>query len=539
LTGDLWIADVGESSREEINFLPAGHPGGANFGWRLREGTIATPVQGIGGPAPSGAIEPVYDYPHLFPDNDFSGGAVTGGFVYRGSVEAFQGMYFFNDTNNGNIWTLDPDAVDIPASVQSLRDKLPRSFDGHFLGQVPSWAEDDNGDLYTVQLIAFGGVFRVETHAQDAVWNGTSPLSGTPGDGQSWSSAANWTRGTAVDAAFVAEDHVIFASGSTQPRIGLQVEQLVSAATFNAPYTLYGGTLRVLSGNVTVAEGVSVTIESDLMAETEHRSIRKLGPGTLLVQGRAGQTAVKEGTLGGRGMLQYLTVREGATVAPGNPLGILTIEESLTMHAGATLAIELAGTDNSNPLDPQYDQLIVGGSFNVAGSLEVKLISNGETVFAPANGDAFAIVSAADGFHGDFDELLLPSLDPMLRWEIDRSAHALLLRTVSAVAGDFNADGTVDAADYVVWRKLRGKTEGHLAADATGPEGVRDGIVDKWDYDMWRANFGARFASAEPTANAVPEPTAAAIAALTLLVLVMRRRPSARSRRDERKTAHG
>ena len=35
--------DVGESSREEINFLPAGHPGGANFGWRLREGTIATP----------------------------------------------------------------------------------------------------------------------------------------------------------------------------------------------------------------------------------------------------------------------------------------------------------------------------------------------------------------------------------------------------------------------------------------------------------------------------------------------------------------
>jgi glucose/arabinose dehydrogenase len=540
LTGDLWIADVGESSREEINFLSAGHPGGANFGWRLREGTIATPVAGIGGPAPPGAIEPVYDYPHAFPETEFSGGAVTGGFVYRGPVEAFQGLYFFNDTNNGNMWTLDPDAVDIPASVQTMRDKLPRSFDGIFLGQIPSWTEDDNGDLYAVQLISFGGVYRVATHSQDVVWNGDDRAAGAPGDGQSWSQAANWTRGTAVDSAFVAEDHVIFARGSSQPTIKLEGEQVISAATFNAPYTLEQGTLRILSGNVTVAEGVTATIESDVTAETEHRSIRKLGAGTLLVQGRAGQIAVKQGTLAGRGTLHYLTVRAGSTVAPGNPLGTLSVEQSLTLHAGATLEIELAGTDNSDPLKPQYDQLAVGGSFNLAGTLDVKLVDDGETRFAPTNGDSFAIFNAADGFHGEFDELNLPDLGPLLTWQIDRSAHVMLLRTVSALAGDYNASGEVDAADYIVWRDLAGQTEGQLAADGTGPQGERDGVVDNWDYNLWRANFGARLMSGEQTAAGnVPEPSALLIAVIAALVLVTRRPNAARSCRAGRRIAPG
>ena len=165
------------------------------------------------------------------------------------------------------------------------------------------------------------------------------------GDGQSWSHGTNWTRGAVVDSAFVAEDHVVFVGGSTQSIIKLEAEQLVSAATFNAPYTLRQGTLRILSGNVTVAEDVIATIESELMAETEHRSIRKLGPGTLLVQGIAGQTVVKEGTLGGTGTLAHLTVRNGGTVAPGDSIGVLTIDNSFTMHDGAQLKIQLGGTE--------------------------------------------------------------------------------------------------------------------------------------------------------------------------------------------------
>jgi hypothetical protein len=526
-TDDLWIGDVGESTREEINFLPAGHPGGANFGWRLREGTIATPNQTVGGPRPPGAIDPIYEYAHVFPDTEFSGGAVTGGFVYRGPVAAFQGLYIFNDTNlPAKIWTLDPDAVDISASVMSLATKLPRSYDGIFLGQVPSWAEDADGNLYAVQLDAYGGVFRIATHSQDAVWNGDSAAAGAPGDGQSWSQGANWTRGAAVDSLVVAEDHVVFASGSSQPIIKLESERLVSAATFNAPYTLAEGTLRVLSGNVTVAEDVTATIESTLMGETEHRSIRKLGPGALLVHGNAGQTVVKEGTLGGNGMLDHLTVRHGGTVAPGDSIGVLTIENSFTMHDGARLEIQLGGTDNSNPLETQYDQLVVGGPVNAAGILDVTLFDLGSGPFQPVNGEFFNVLSAEGEISGSFGEMNLPELAAGLAWEVDTSnRQSLVLRVAALLDGDYNVNGIVDAADYVVWRNSVDASGRGLAADGTGAGGVPDGVVDDADYQLWRANFGK---TVPPPVDAsivnVPEPVSSTFVALGALVALTRRR---------------
>jgi glucose/arabinose dehydrogenase len=537
-TGDLWIGDVGQDDREEIDFLPADHPGGANFGWRLREGTIPTPI--VGGPAPPGAIDPVYEYPHQG-DPDFTGGAVTGGYVYRGPVPEFQGMYFFSDTNNGNIWTLDPHAIDIYASVQTLKDKLPRSDTGTFLGQLPSFIQDAVGNFYTVQLMNPSAVFRIATHAKDATWNGNDPSAGAPGNGTSWTTSANWSRDGVADTAFVAEDHVHFASGSTQPSIDLEGEQLVSAATFNASYTLQNGTLRIISGNVNVSADVTATIESDLIAETVHRSIRKLGPGTLLVNGNAGQTVVIEGTLGGSGTLDHLTGLDGSTVAPGAPIGVLTVDESFTMREGATLQIELNGTDNSDPMHPQYDQLMVGGMFNAAGTLEVRLFDDGAEQFAPANGDTFAIVTAEDGITGEFDEMILPTLGAALNWEIDRSSgDTLVLRASSILPGDYNANGSVDAADYIVWRDTLGRSEGPLAADGSGPNGERDGVVDQWDYEFWRSNFGAAIDDPVGQASSViPEPTAAMLAAMSAAALSTRRRTARVSNRAGRRTARG
>ena len=76
LTGDLWIGDVGQDTREELDFIPAGM-GGLNFGWRPREGTIQTPAHPGESPV-STPIEPVHDYGHS------SGVSITGGYVYRG-----------------------------------------------------------------------------------------------------------------------------------------------------------------------------------------------------------------------------------------------------------------------------------------------------------------------------------------------------------------------------------------------------------------------------------------------------------------------
>jgi hypothetical protein len=171
------------------------------------------------------------------------------------------------------------------------------------------------------------------------------------------------------------------------------------------------------------------------------------------------------------------------------------------------------------------------------GTLEVALFDNGKIAFAPANGDSFAILSAADGFQGEFDEVNLPTLGPLLAWEMERSAHEVVLRAVPALAGDYNANGEVDAADYVVWRSLAGKTEGQLAADGTGPDGVRDGVVNDWDYNLWRANFGAQLMSDDTAAaGGVPEPSASLLALFALVICCS---SAARSRRAGRRIAHG
>lgn len=90
------------------------------------------------------------------------------------------------------------------------------------------------------------------------------------------------------------------------------------------------------------------------------------------------------------------------------------------------------------------------------------------------------------------------------------------LPEVSAALGDFNADGTVNIADYTVWRNNLGATEGSLLnGNGTG------GVVDGDDYDVWKDNFGTVYAGAfATTMAAVPEPSSVALTAFALLAVV-------------------
>ena len=159
-TGDLWIGDVGQGQREEIDFQPASSAGGENYGWRLREGLIQTPT--VGGARPPGNVDPVYDYDR---NNDpFGGTVVTGGYVYRGPDPALQGKYFFLDsrssatTTDDNYWMFDP--ADPFGTVQNI-DALLVPDSG--LSQFPvSFGEDAAGNLY-IAYIASGEVYRIQT----------------------------------------------------------------------------------------------------------------------------------------------------------------------------------------------------------------------------------------------------------------------------------------------------------------------------------------------------------------------------------------
>lgn len=96
-TGDLYIADVGQNSFEEVNMTPAASTGGENYGWNIMEGfhcfnAAACDQQGL--------TPPVAEYSHGAGDC-----SVTGGFVYRGSeFPALQGTYLYGDYCSGRIW---------------------------------------------------------------------------------------------------------------------------------------------------------------------------------------------------------------------------------------------------------------------------------------------------------------------------------------------------------------------------------------------------------------------------------------------------
>jgi glucose/arabinose dehydrogenase len=98
LTGDLYIADVGQDGWEEVNIVPADIPGGANFGWSYYEGTHTHKGQP---PADSQFTWPAGEYSHA------DGCSVTGGNVYRGTaLPEWQGVYLYGDYCSGKVWGL-------------------------------------------------------------------------------------------------------------------------------------------------------------------------------------------------------------------------------------------------------------------------------------------------------------------------------------------------------------------------------------------------------------------------------------------------
>lgn len=147
-TGDMYIGDVGQAAREEIDFQAANTPGGRNYGWRAREGTIDNGA--VSDPAPPGAIDPIYDYTRG--GGTFQGETVVGGYVYRGSLmPELQGTYFFGDYMEGRIWSFKYDGVN-RTNLTSWTVDLGAPF-GAF-GAVTSFGEGATGELY---ITSFNG----------------------------------------------------------------------------------------------------------------------------------------------------------------------------------------------------------------------------------------------------------------------------------------------------------------------------------------------------------------------------------------------
>jgi glucose/arabinose dehydrogenase len=154
-TNDFWIADVGQNHWEEINVINLKELSKKNFGWRLREGDVATPQKSVGGDAPSNHVEPVYVYKHGGGPKE--GLSVTGGYVYRGSkIPGFEGRYLFADYQNPRIWSFvmkNGKAEDFKDHTSELQPE------GGRINLISAFAEDASGEHYLVDHS--GSVYRI------------------------------------------------------------------------------------------------------------------------------------------------------------------------------------------------------------------------------------------------------------------------------------------------------------------------------------------------------------------------------------------
>jgi glucose/arabinose dehydrogenase len=159
LTGDLAIGDVGQDSREEIDYATraTGGAAGANFGWNCREGLIAFTSPTASCATTSNFTDPVFDYPHADPtpsdatDNAW-GCAVIGGFVYRGTaIPGLAGRYVYSDNCNG----------DIRSQLLCPGGSVDDRSEGVSVNRPGGFGQGSDGELYVASVVPSGVVYEL------------------------------------------------------------------------------------------------------------------------------------------------------------------------------------------------------------------------------------------------------------------------------------------------------------------------------------------------------------------------------------------
>jgi glucose/arabinose dehydrogenase len=166
MTGRMFIGDVGQSTREEIDVQQATNPSGAeNYGWRDREGFIQNPAYPTPAPTPTPSpprVDPIFDYPRS------TGRTVIGGYVYRGSqFPALQGIYVFGDYlgpvgGSARAFTLNYNGT-TASNFQDITSQLfpiPTTGGSVNLVNLSSYGEDAAGELYMTD-IGNGNVYKI------------------------------------------------------------------------------------------------------------------------------------------------------------------------------------------------------------------------------------------------------------------------------------------------------------------------------------------------------------------------------------------
>jgi hypothetical protein len=220
----------------------------------------------------------------------------------------------------------------------------------------------------------------------------------------------------------------------------------------------------------------------------------------------SGAVTISSGaTLGGSGSIAGNITNSG-TIAPGNSVGTLTATGNVTMAANSHLAIEL-----SNYL---ADKLVVGGNLNLSN---VDFLDVGGS----GSGSSWVIATYAGTLTGTFNTV---TTGYTVSYGAGTNSQITLNIVPTGVKGDFNNDGHVNTADYIIWRTKNGTNNALYNDNGLGTP------VGAAHLSLWKANYanppGSGGGSGLGDGGAVPEP-----ATLLLVFLAVAALAGTRTRR--------
>ncbi len=237
----------------------------------------------------------------------------------------------------------------------------------------------------------------------------------------------------------------------------------------------------------TTKSGVSMGVPFN-SGDIDPATLTVTNGGTVTMSGQL--TVGSSGTVAGDGTIQATSIHNAGVIRPGATLGPLHVTGGVTQVAGGKFQMQLGGTDRAT----QYDSIEATAAVHLAGEIDVTLSSG----FMPAAGQSFDVIDGSS-IDGSFSVISLPALSSGLMWNASRLTSDGTLSV--QVVGDYNGNGVVDAADYVLWRKSPiNQVAAGLPADGNG-----NFTIDAGDYTTWRSHFGQTAGSSLVT-DAVPEP---------------------------------
>ena len=356
----------------------------------------------------------------------------------------------------------------------------------------------------------------------------------TPGDNNEWDGLANTGSLNAISGNLEVRDNASFLyNGAVLANTGREVFANGFELEFDpsSTLTLNGGRYRSthatdFGGTVTVGAGgseISIAGTARFEATSSSNIVGTLKLSNPVTQIDAGATFAGGGTLVNTGGSSNLRLQDGADVD-------VLVENQGTLIIGNGSAAQATGLDYQQDATglwkvdlnglalAQFDRYTLAGAAQLAGTLDIDL------GYVPATGDTFNILSAAGGVAGAFTSVLQPvGLPSGLLFKVQYQPTLVQLTAVNFLAGDYNGNGVVDAADFVVWRNSLGAA----VVEFSGADGNGNGLIDQPDYDVWRGHFGTTLGSGAGilTAIAVPEPNSALLLAIGIgtLFLIKRR----------------